>query len=62
MDNRSIANDTERSLVENTRWNKMKGKFLAFRVVDGMPSICSTLINDTAETQTMKVKPLETAI
>jgi hypothetical protein len=54
MYNCSIANDTERSLVENTRWNRMKGKFLAFRVVDGVPSICSTLINDTVETQTMK--------
>jgi hypothetical protein len=56
MDNRSIANDTECSLVENARWNEMKGKRVAFGVVDGVSSICPTLVNDTVETQIMQIK------
>jgi hypothetical protein len=58
MDNRSIANDTECSLVENARWNEMKGKLLALGVVDGVSSICPTLVNDTVETQIMQIKLL----
>jgi hypothetical protein len=56
MDNRSIANGTECSLVENARWNEMKGKRVAFGVVDGVSSICPTLVNDTVETQIMQIK------
>jgi hypothetical protein len=43
MDHCSIANNTQCSLMKNTGWNKMKGKLLDFRVVDGVSSICSTL-------------------
>ena len=43
MDNNSIANNTLCPFMDNSRWDKMKSKFIAFSVIDGVSSICSPL-------------------